>query len=733
MAENSNSAVGSHFLDRILSTFLGVLSLGVFLSAEEKPVKPSDPIAGRDHWAFQPLSEELSDSKSDWALSPIDGFVVDQLEAAKLEPVRDAQPHELVRRLYVQLTGLPPKPEEVRAFVNDPAPDSMVRRVDALLASPEFGARWGRHWLDLARYADSNGLDENFLFREAWRYRNWVVDSVNSDLAYDRFLLEQIAGDKLPYKTIAQRDRQRIAAGFMVVGPKVLLGINTDLQKMDVADEQLDTIGRAFLGMTIGCARCHDHKFDPIPTADYYAMAGILTSTRVMERRHMLGQQRLMERLVGLGETGNDLDNAYEKYWRDLPKVKKNLKRAESALAFFEEGDLSSLEELISKSHDGVSAGAMDSKISLASRMNFQKEHIALLRSAIENPPKIPARAMVPADVESPSDEAIRRSGQFNRKGDMVPRGFLRVVSAGKPVNFEKKDSGRAELGRWLTDETDGAGVLVARVLANRIWFHLMGEGLVRTLDNFGRTGEEPSHPQLLDYLAGRLIESDWSIKSLIREITLSRTFMLSTEHAILGFEIDPDNRLYWRAHRRRVEPEVLRDAMLSVAGELDLNPMKSSVWYLGDQATAVGANKNRRRTDFSARSLYLPMIRNDLPELFEAFDFADPHAATGARPRTMAPAQGLFMLNDEMVLELSEKTVRRVCDDISSAEGKLNALFETVFHCLPSETEKREFLRFVERTERSLRAGGESDPNHRAFTLVCQTMFSMSRFQFID
>jgi hypothetical protein len=365
--------------------------------------------------------------------------------------------------------------------------------------------------------------------------------------------------------------------------------------------------------------------------------------------------------------------------------------------------------------------------------MDIQKKYVGVLRSAIENPPKIPDRAMVPADVERPADEAIRRSGQFNRKGETVPRGFLRVVNAGPPLKLDDQGSGRAALGRWLADEIDGAGILSARVLANRIWFHLMGEGLVRTLDNFGRTGEEPSHPELLDYLAGRLIQSGWSTKSLIREITLSRTFRLSSEHAEKGYETDPDNRLYWRAHRRRLEPEVLRDTMLSVAGQLDLNPMDSSVWYLGDQATAVGANKNRRRTDFSVRSLYLPMIRNDLPELFDAFDFADPHAATGARPRTMAPAQGLFMLNDEMVVELSEQTVRRVCDGISTPEGKLNALFEAVFNCLPSESETREFLRFVESTERSLKAEGETDPSHRVFSLVCQTMFSMSRFQFIE
>ena len=262
-----------------------------------------------------------------------------QLEAANLTPAEDADRRTLIRRVYFQLIGLPPTPEQVTAFLNDDDPDAYERLVDQLLNSPQFGQRWGRHWLDLARYADSNGLDENFLFREAWRYRNWVIDAVNADLPFDRFLPEQIAGDLLPFESIEQRDRQRIAAGFLVVGPKVLLGSDPNQRRMDVADEQLDTIGRAVLGQTLGCARCHDHKFDPVPTADYYALAGILTSTQVMERRYMLGEQRVMERLVGLGSDGEQLNAAYEKYWRERPQLQKQQKQAKSALELLEKGD----------------------------------------------------------------------------------------------------------------------------------------------------------------------------------------------------------------------------------------------------------------------------------------------------------------------------------------------------------------------------------------------------------
>ncbi len=709
---------------------------------------PSDPIAGRDHWAFRPLMEESKQppavKAADWPRSPIDTFIMAKLEENNLQPADDADRRTLLRRVYFQLIGLPPTPEQVAAFLNDNEPDAYERLVDQLLNSPQFGQRWGRHWLDLARYADSNGLDENFLFREAWRYRNWVIDAVNADMPYDQFLTEQIAGDLLPHESVEQRDRQRIASGFLEIGPKVLLGNDPNQRRMDVADEQLDTIGKTVLGQTLGCARCHDHKFDPVPTADYYALAGILTSTSVMEQRYMLGEQRVMEQLVGLGADGDQLDNAYEKYWRERPQLQKRQERAKTALAFLESGDIGSFETQLAVHADTIADGAKDSAIAAEQRIEAQKVFVATLDAALAKPPEIPPRAMISHDVETPADEAIRLAGQFDRLGDKVPRGFLRVVSDA-PVEIPNGQSGRLQLAQWLTDADNGAGRLAARVLANRIWYHMIGRGIVRTVDNLGRTGEMPTHPELLDYLARELIASKWSVKSLIRQIALSRTFTMSAgsgdPRTTLAYEIDPENRLLWRAHRRRLEPEALRDAMLSAAGTLYLNSFDSTVSYLGDQATAVGGNENRRRTDFQCRSVYLPVIRNDLPELFAAFDFADSHAATGMRPQTMVATQGLFMLNDVSVMNAAEATARRVLQDSSSAEldaaGKvderLNRLFELLLTSQSTDEERQDLQAFMTSAQQRFKDQGEPDAEVRAWAMICQALLASSRFQILE
>jgi Protein of unknown function (DUF1549)/Protein of unknown function (DUF1553)/Planctomycete cytochrome C len=697
---------------------------------------PSDPIAGREHWAFRPLTNHRppTANSSDWPRSPIDSFILEKLDAVHLRPAPEADCRTLLRRIHFQLIGLPPARKQVTAFLEDERPDAYERMVDQLLDSPQFGERWGRHWLDLARYADSNGLDENFLFREAWRYRNWVITAINADLPFDRFLTEQLAGDLLPFDSIEQRDRQRIAAGFLVIGPKVLLGNDPNQRRMDVADEQIDTVGRAVLGQTLGCARCHDHKFDPVPTTDYYALAGIFTSTQVMQRRYMLNEQRQMERLVGLHADGDELNAAYEKYWREHPSLKEREKQAKSALEFLERGEDDALKELAAKHADAVAAGAADTDLAQEQRVAVQKELLKTLQAELAAPPKIPPRAMIPCDVDKPADESVRLAGQFDRLGDQVPRGFLRVISD-VPAVIPEGQSGRVELAHWLTDAENGAGQLAARVLANRVWHHLIGCGLVRTVDNFGRTGEAASHPELLDYLARRLIDSGWSIKDLVRQIVLSRTFAMSSHSNDTGDAIDPDNRLLWRAHRRRLEPEALRDAMLSAADQLDLVPRESTVSYLGDQATAVGDNKNRRRTDFPCRSVYLPVIRNDLPELFNVFDFANPHASTGMRPQTMVATQGLFMLNDGSVTAAADATARRMlAGDSPAAENDLVvALFELLFNTTPMADERAEILAFVRQIQNRITADGGKDADLQAWSQACQALFASSRFQILD
>ena len=711
-------------------------------------VDPADPVAGREHWAFQPLrsgaprltSTEPFPVHQTW--NRIDEFIIDRLHSEGLVPAESANRRDLLRRATFQLTGLPPSTEAIVEFLSDERPDAFERQTDRLLASPHYGERWGRHWLDLARYADSNGLDENFLFREAWRYRNRVVDTINADMPFDRFLTEQIAGDLLPFNSTAQRDRQRISAGFLVVGPKVLLGNNPDERIMDVADEQLDTIGRTVLGMTLGCARCHDHKFDPIPTADYYALAGIFTSTTVMETRFMLNQQRNMERLVGLGPEGDAANEAYETFYRERAKLQQQLKDANAVFVAIKNGDSESLAKFAEKQPSVIADTADETSRPQKQRLAAQQQLITRLKKSLTNPPAIPPRAMIPADIDQPADEAIRIAGQFDKRGETVRRGFLQVLDS-EPNPIPDHQSGRLELARWLTDSEYGAGHLAARVLANRVWHHLIGRGLVRTVDNFGRMGEPPSHPELLDDLANDLLRSDWSIKFLVRRVVQSHTFAQSSEFESTGNAIDPDNRLLWRAHRRRLDPESLRDAMLQAAGTLDTARLDSSVDYLGDQATAVGANKNRRRTDFPNRSLYLPVIRNDLPELFEAFDFADPHTTTGMRPETLVAMQGLFLLNDETVIQAARSTAQRVLDTTTDTNSRIRTMYELVLNAEVDSAERDdmdEFIRSIASEFESTPAEGsdhelpaQEDVELRAWSVACQALFASSRFQTLE
>lgn len=696
---------------------------------------PSDPVHGKSHWAFQPLdaSGVPKVSQAEWPRTPLDYYILAQLEVQHIAPGPAADPSVVARRAYLLLTGLPPSPEKLDAFLQDPRADRFTRLVDQLLGSPQYGETWGRHWLDLARYADSNGLDENFLYREAWRYRNWVIDAVNTDMPVDRFILEQVAGDLLPFDSLEQRDRQRIASGFLVIGPKVLLGIEPERQRMDIADEQLDTIGRAILGQTLGCARCHDHKFDPIPTADYYALSGIFTSTDVMEKRYMLGQQRVMERLVGLGDEGEELDAAYEEYWREQPKLKERLKRAEKALTALTNSDEEQFDQIKDEDSSAIAAEAEDTTHSSATRIAAQQALLDQTKDALDHPPAIPPRAMIPADVSQPRDEPIRLAGQFDAHGETVSRGFPRVLLTSAPAIATSR-SGRLELAHWLTDVEQPSGVLAARVYANRVWHHLIGRGLVRTVDNFGRTGEEPTHLALLDYLARLLIDSGWSTKALVREIVLSSTFATSSAPHESARQLDPENQLLWRAHRRRLSPESLRDSILAAADQLDYSPMDSTVWYLQDQATAVGANEIRRRTDFPCRSIYLPVIRNDLPELFEVFDFADPHIATGARDQTLVPTQALFMLNDEMLIVASEAIARRV---LASSPSDLNAQISQVFQLLlndePSATSREAMHAFVAQMAHKLSTEHHEHPRQAALALACHALFASSQFQFLE
>jgi hypothetical protein len=469
-----------------------------------------------------------------------------------------------------------------------------------------------------------------------------------------------------------------------------------------------------------------------------------------MEKMYMLNEQRVMERLVGLGENGDAADEAYEAYWKNLPALKARVEKVKSTLELLQKKDEAAIAAKLTSDNESFADDAKEVSAPIEQRIAAQEKLLGQLSESIKNPPAIPPRAMVPAEADVIGDEAIRLAGKFDALGEKVPRGFLQVLCddsgasghSGASIDaIDANHSGRIELAHWLTDANSRAGWLTARVQANRIWQHLIGRGLVRTVDNFGRTGEAPSHPELLDHLALQLIDDGWSFKRLIRRIVLSRIFALSSRYDAGRNDRDPENRLLARAHRRRLDPESLRDAMLWAAGTLDLGQVDSTVSYLEDQATAVGSNKVRRRTDFNCRSVFLPVIRNDLPELFDVFDFANPHVSTGERPKTTVPTQGLFMLNDSMVMAAAEATAKRILAETSSQpiDARIDRMYRLIVGGLPTDNERQAVRSYLERTtERLKSSAGDTvdngrEPDVRALALACHAVFASSRFQFLE
>lgn len=687
------------------------------------------------HWAFQPIRNIEPPQVHDpsWPHGPIDRFILAKLEENRLAPVGDAGKQVLLRRLTFDLTGLPPSTEESEAFRRDDSPAAIERVVDRLLAARQFGERWGRHWLDVARYADSNGSDENFTYYDAWRFRQYVIEAIGRDKPFDQFVREQIAGDLLPAASQEQRDEQLTATGFLVLGPKIIGGGDKEQSRMDAIDEQLDTVGKAFLGLTLGCARCHDHKFDPIPTRDYYALAGIFDSTQtvhgqLLHRRDLSGWN-----LRPLGPDGVRLYAEWMAWDEKLDGLKKQREKCQTQLAELKKKP---------KAHAGEAKGAAaDSAVADAAapkREITKLEHTLtaltaeIKQLAAKAPPK-PPLAMAVSDRPEISDTWIRVRGDAHRHGAMVPRGFVRVVSHGARSRIPTHQSGRLELAEWLLDP---ANPLTPRVAANRIWHYLFGAGLVRTVDDFGRQGEPPSHPALLDYLAARFVALDYSFKRMIREIVLSHTYQLSAAYREEAFRVDPENRLLWRMNRRRLDVEAQRDSLLALSGQLDLSAAESTVANLPDQATGVG-DKPHKPFESRRRSVYLPVIRNDLRPEFSLFDFADPQSVSGRRNQTIVAPQALFLLNSELLRDSARRLATQVIDRAGPAPEPdlVGAAFQEIFGRAPSAGELQfahEYLASWPR-EDARASEGRRRVDADALAAFCQALLCSSQFLYLD
>lgn len=686
--------------------------------------------AGREFWSIRPLeaAQELEADAgvptdvSKWARSEVDRFVLAKLTANQLKPVRDAESRLLARRLYIDLIGLPPSLAEVDAFVAAAAKDrlqAVESLVDQLLASPHFGERWGRHWLDVARYAESNGGTNDRIWPHAWRFRDYVIDSFNLDKPFDQFLREQIAGDLLATESETQRMEGIVASGFFAMGSKA-----NNATRMEIIGEQLDVMGRAMLGLSIGCARCHDHKYDPVPTRDFYALAGIMQNTAILDGKPFASfEPRLPKSEL---QKVKAFERSVATATRAVTQNSDRLEElAEQQNQWRRPGD--SWDDVLARFADnGRRAKAEDT----LKQLRKAEAELEELRHA--GSPNVELAVGVTDRASKGSkwlNARIHIRGSDSNLGDEVPRGVLQVLLAPgeSPSTVGEKQSGRLQLANVVSRHP-----LAARVMVNRIWHHLFGHGIVRTVDNFGMLGERPTHPELLEWLAAKFVEDGWSVKKTIRRIVLSRVYQLSAaptgQPQVLttsATEIDPDNKLLWRHSPRRLDAESLRDAILSASGSL--NPDRPSSF---DNAVAVAQMTNPAVADRSlGRAVYLPVARGHATDIFAAFNFPPSDLVVGRRETPSVPTQALFMLNSRMVSDQSQIMARRLIREASDANGRIDLAYRFVL-CRPPEVEERtSAVEFVNRLQAS---DSDKADEQDAWAALCQALFASSEFRFL-
>jgi Protein of unknown function (DUF1553)/Protein of unknown function (DUF1549)/Planctomycete cytochrome C len=612
----------------------------------------------RRWWSFQPIRRVPPPVVKDgqWPRTEIDRFILTELEDRGLAPAAPADRRTLLRRASFDLTGLPPTPEQVEAFVNDSSPAAFEKVIDRLLGSPAYGERWGRHWLDVARYADyyqenprAHASAHKFELFEAYRYRDWVVDAFNRDLPYDQFILHQIAGDQLPGPAGDSFYAEGlVATAFLALGSWDHGDIDKDKVASDIVDDQIDTVGRAFLGLTLGCARCHDHKFDPISQADYYGLAGIFYSTHVLA----------------------DLGRGDHSVLLRVPLAPAEYVRTRQ----HQTGQLQAMEKKIqvTAARQALAALAARSPIARSAILSAATSDLAQLQSERQTFQKkiLPAPPLAIAAQEGGipgglfpglQDVPVHIRGSYTRLGPKVPR-RLPVLFAGEGQRAITHGSGRLALARWIAAPDNP---LTPRVLVNRVWQHHFGEGIVRTPGNFGKLGEAPTHAALLDWLAARFIEDGWSVKALHRRIMLSAAYRQASVVSPDVLSKDPDNRWLGRMTARRLEAEALRDAMLSVSGRLDM--------MRGGAATA---DLSRPR-----RSLYVQTTRWNRNNFSTLFDAANPDQSVEMRTMSTVAPQALFLLNNPFVREQAGHLAVRLSAEVPDGdEARIDRMYRLVF-----------------------------------------------------
>ena len=811
----------------------------------------SDEIKRKQHWAYQSPIKTLPTQvrNSAWSANPLDRFILAGLESKGIKPVAEATKGALVRRVYFDLTGLPPSIEQVREFVEDERPLAFAELVTRLLNSPQFGERWGRHWLDVARFGESVTL-RGFVFKEAWRYRDYVIHAFNSDLPYDQFVREQIAGDLIADEgSIEERQLKSVAPTFLLLGNTNLEEQDKQQLDMDVVDEQLDTLGKVFLGQTLGCARCHDHKFDPILSTDYYAMAGILRGSQPLEHANV--SQWIEKQLpISLEE-----DAEFKIHEAKLTALQTKITELKSLLAktgttspmpvpvaslpgvvvddaqavrvgvwthsihsnnfvgdgYLHDGNEGKGSKTLTFHADALTAGVFEVRLAFVANPNrttrlkvmilhadgesivqvnqqqnpsidgrfvslgsfrfeangqgyvmisnegtegyavadavqfLPRDQKPILAVTVQKPdPKktsspeaetelkrlettlkklseeIPKRPMVMGLKERPdsADLRVHIRGSVHTLGEIAPRGFLQVAHQGPQPKIAQKQSGRRELANWLASSTNP---LTARVMVNRVYGWLLGAGLVRTVDNFGTTGEPPTHPELLDYLTVRFVEEGWSVKKLVFEIMTSNTYRLAAEPPDPR---DPANRLHSRANSRRLEAECIRDSILTISGQLE-STMGGSIIRTGTTSDFGYQHVESRR------SVYLPVFRNSLPELLEAFDFPDPSMVVGLRNVSSIAQQSLFLINHPWMREQSRFAAKRLsAEPITSDLDRVERIYRMALGRSPTVSETTIALNYI---KTHLNGNNSDSTKIEAWTDLWQAIFASVDFRYLN
>jgi hypothetical protein len=690
---------------------------------------------GRNHWAYQTPKKATAPKVKNtaWPRTDVDRFLLADLETKGLAPVADADRRTLLRRVTFDLIGLPPTPAEVEAFASDTSPEAFERVVDRLLASRRFGEKWARHWLDVTRYAESTGKTVNFNYPYAWRYRDYVIAALNADKPYDQFIKEQLAGDLMTSDDPKVKAERMIATGFLAIGPKTLNERNGLKFELDVADEQIDVTTQAFLGITAACARCHDHKFDPIPQKDYYALAGIFRSTETCYGTVRFINAQRTAPLLALPKEANPVAAMSKQTDAERKRVEGQIKAVRDSMKkmkdptqqFLTSGQVSLLQARL----DAYDPDGSPKLLAMGVRDKPAR--------AESGRPKGGFAGFTYDATRTIADSPVYIRGEPDKPGDSrVPRGTFQVITK-TPLNIEPTSSGRLELAEWIASRENP---LTARVMVNRVWLHLFGRGLVPTADDFGLAGRPPTHPELLDHLAHDFMDNGWSVKKLIKHLVMSHAYELGSMAKDSAVEIDPDNTLLWRMTPRRLDAESLRDALLAVSEQLDTTPPVGSVvaragegpvTRFGPGSNSIAAAVNDPNN--THRSIYLPIIRDNLPEALALFDVADPALITSDRPTTTVPSQGLFLLNNAFVMRAADAAATKLIKSNDAESARIREAFVRFYSRAPTAKEHAGAEAFLKayRAQLTKDRVPALQQERESWSAFCQALFASAEFQY--